>query len=143
MSAVLFLHLMCAAAWLGCILVEAVCEHSIEPTPPMRLFISRMHWTTDKAIEVPALAGVLVTGGLMLGRVQPGPLLWAKIGLGLMAIVANLICVGLVVKRLRLARAGDFAGWEQVDHWQHKIGAVVLLAMVGALAIGGALLIRQ
>ena len=59
MKLILFVHLICVAAWLACILVEAVLEHSIDKPPDMRIFISKIHWSTDKFIEIPAFMGVL------------------------------------------------------------------------------------
>lgn len=137
MKLILFIHLICISAWLGCVLVEAILEHSIDKSPDMRIFISKVHWSTDKFIEIPAFMGVFITGGLMLPQTTVSPLLWTKIAFGLIAIVFNAICVGLVLKRLGYAKAGDFLGWEAVDRKQHKFGAVVLIAMLIALAIGG------
>lgn len=143
MSLALFLHLFCIAAWTGCILVEALYEHSIDPSPAMRRFVSELHWRTDKYIEIPALLGVLLTGGAMLHSAAMTPLLWTKVALGLMAILFNAICVGLVVQRLRTARAGEFDAWQRLDYWQHKLGAVVLLTLVTALGIGGFVLVGR
>lgn len=136
MSLVLFAHLFCIAAWTGCILVEALYEHSIDTSVAMRRFVSELHWRTDKYIEIPAFAGVLLSGGAMVHAAPMTPLLWAKVALGLLAIAANAGCVWLVVRRLAAARAGDFARWQRLDHWQHKLGAVVLVALLAALAIG-------
>jgi len=33
-------------------------------------------------------------------------------------------------------RAGHWAAFEKVDHLQHKMGAVVLLALLGAMGLG-------
>jgi len=137
MKALLFLHLVLLSAWLGCILVEAIYEHSIEKSDGMRVFVSRLHWTTDRFIEIPAFAGVLLTGAAMAARVPMTPLLSLKILFGLIAIIFNTICVILVVKRLRYAEAGDFDAWEAIDHKQHIYGAVVLISLLLALAIGG------
>lgn len=143
MPLALFLHLFCIAVWTGCILVEALYEHSIEPSPTMRRFISELHWRTDKYIEIPAFLGVLLSGGAMLHTASMTPLLWAKVALGLVAIACNAACVGLVVKRLDRARAGDYPAWERLDLLQHKLGAVVLLALVAALGVGGYVLVGR
>jgi hypothetical protein len=142
MTPVLFLHLTLISVWLGCILVEAIYEHSIDHSDGMRLFISKLHWATDKYVEIPAFLGVLVTGSYMLTSSIMTPLLWVKVVFGMIAIIFNAICVGLVVKRLACAKAGDFKGWESLDHKQHKYGAVVLIALVIALIIGGYVLAR-
>jgi len=42
MRVLLFLHFVLLSAWLGCILVEAIYEHSIEKTDSMRVFVSRL-----------------------------------------------------------------------------------------------------
>jgi hypothetical protein len=139
MRAALFVHLLCVAGWTGCVLVEGIYEHSIDRSAPMRRFVSELRWRTDKYIEIPAFLGALVTGGLMVGSVAMTPLLATKIAFGLIAVVANAYCVWLVFRRLGLARAGEFSAWEAIDESQHKFGAVVLLGLVVALAIGGAL----
>jgi len=137
MRILLFLHLVLLSAWLGCIIVEAIYEHSIDKTDGMRVFVSRLHWTTDRFIEIPAFVGVLVTGAAMAAQVPMTPLLALKIVFGLIAISFNAICVGLVVRRLRHAEAADFQAWEVVDHKQHVYGAVVLISLLIALGIGG------
>lgn len=143
MRILLFLHLVLLSAWLGCILVEAIYEHSIEKTDGMRIFVSRLHWTTDKFIEIPAFVGVLLTGAVMATQVAMTPLLALKILFGLIAIIFNAICVVLVMKRLRYANAADFDAWawEAIDHRQHVYGAVVLIGLLLALGIGGYLYI--
>lgn len=137
MKIVLFIHLVCVAAWLGCVLVEAIYEHAIDKSTQMRVFISRLHWSTDKFVEIPAFVGVLLTGGFMLGHTAMTPLLLTKIAFGLAAIAFNTLCVGLAFRRLNFARVGDFTSWEAVDCQQHKFGAAVLVALLVALAIGG------
>lgn len=136
MAIALFLHLFCIAAWTGCILVEALYEHSIDGSPAMRRFVSELHWRTDKFIEIPAFLGVLLSGGAMIHSAPMTSLLWAKVVLGLLAIAANAACVWLVVRRLAAARRSDFHTWQRLDYWQHKLGAVVLLTLLAALGIG-------
>lgn len=137
MTALLFLHIFFMAAWVGCILVEALYEHSIAPTPEMRRFVSELHWRTDTFIEIPAFLAVLLTGGALLHAAPMNGVLWTKVACGLIAIAVNTGCVWLVLARLRAARANNFATWEKLDHWQHKLGAVVLLALLAALTLGG------
>ena len=138
MKTLLFLHLVLVSVWLGCVVVEAIYEHSIEPDATMRIFVSRLHWTTDKSVEVPAFTGVLLTGAIMATQVPMTPLLALKILCGVIAIVFNAICVILVMKRLRYADAENFdvQAWEAVDAKQHIYGAVVLLGLLLALGIG-------
>jgi hypothetical protein len=47
-----------------------------------------------------------------------------------------MVCVGLVFARAKAAHAGDWLRFDRLDHLQHKLGAVVLLAMLGALGVG-------
>jgi hypothetical protein len=136
MSLMLVLHLTFAGAWLGCILVEVAFEHGSGGGGDMRLFISKLHWSVDKLIEIPALAGVALTGGLLLMQSAMTPLLWTKTAFGAIAILFNIACVWLVCVRLAHALSGDAQGWERADVWQHKLGAVVLIAMLLALGIG-------
>ena len=133
----LFLHMVSVALWIGCVVVEGIYEHSIDKSPAMRNFISKLHWNTDRCVEIPAFTVVLLTGGYMLMGRSLTPLLVAKVGFGALAILLNAVCVWLVIKRLRFANAGDYAGWERVDHLQHKLGGLVAVAMILALVFGG------
>ncbi len=142
MKFVIFLHLISVALWIGCVVVEGIYEHSIDKSPTMRNFISKLHWNTDKYVEIPAFIVVLLTGGyLLMGRPMT-PLLATKVGFGALAIFLNAVCVWLVIKRLRFANAGDYAAWERVDHLQHKLGGLVAVAMVLALVLGGYLFVN-
>ena len=136
MSPVLVLHLTFAGVWLGCILVEVAFEHGSGGGSDMRLFISKLHWNVDKIIEIPAFAGVLLTGGVLLMQAAVTPLLWTKAAFGAVAILFNVVCVWLVRVRLAHAQTDDALAWERADYWQHKLGAVVLIAMLAVLGIG-------
>lgn len=72
----------------------------------------------------------------MLSSVNPNPLLTTKIAFGLLAIATNIYCVWLVFRRAQAAQSDQQAEFTRLDHLQHKFGAVVLLAIVTALAIG-------
>lgn len=93
-------------------------------------------------VEIPAFLLVLVTGALMLAGTTSGPLLQMKVGVGLIAIAANIYCVALVFRRAEAAGAGQWAEFSRLDHLQHKVGAVVLLGIVVALGIGAYLFAR-
>ena len=142
MQLALLLHLMLAAAWISCVVVEAIYEHTIDHSLPMRKFISQLHWNTDRFVEVPAFVGVLLTGGRMLLDRSLTPLLATKIVFGLLAIVLNAVCVWLVFKRLQYARKDDYDAWERVDHLQHKLGGIVAVALLVAAGIGAYLFAR-
>jgi uncharacterized membrane protein YdfJ with MMPL/SSD domain len=119
------------------VLVEGVFEHGGEAGAEARRLVSRAHWRSDRAVEIPAFVGVLVTGAIMAGSVPMTPLLATKIGFGLAAILVNVYCVLLVFRRLKAAEAGDDAAWAAIDARQHRFGAVVFATMLITLAIGG------
>ena len=129
----LFLHLICAAGWLGCILVEVVCERTIQPGETL----AHLHWRADKYIEIPLFTGVFLSGGALISMSTITPLLLVKIGCGLLAILFNIVCMRIVRQRLDAARAGDRARYAKLDHLQHRIGGGVLLGVLVALGIGG------
>lgn len=136
-TALLSAHLLMVGLWLGCVLTEALFERALLGRGrEAELWLARLHWRVDLCIEIPAFCGVLLTGALMLAQAQPGLLLTLKIACGLLAIAANAFCVWLVWRRLAHAEAGDAAAFAKVDHLQHQVGAVVLLAMLGALGLG-------
>ena len=110
MSQTLLLHLVFAGAWLGCILVEALFEHGSGGGSDMRLFISKLHWRVDLFIEIPAFAGVLLTGGFLIAEASMTSLLWTKAAFGMIAILFNIACVWLVRVRLAHALSGDAEG---------------------------------
>jgi hypothetical protein len=136
MSLMAVLHLTFAGVWLGCILVEVAFEHGSGGGSDMRLYISKLHWSVDKLIEIPAFAGVLLTGSVLLVQAAMTPLLWTKTVFGAVAILFNIACVWLVRVRLAHAMRGDAEAWERADYWQHKLGAVVLIGLLVALGTG-------
>lgn len=98
--------------------------------------MARLHIRVDLFIEIPAFVMVLVTGVLMLAQTPPSTALLIKVVCGLVAIATNVICVALVFKRHAFAQAGKWAEFEGIDHLQHKLGAVVLVALLAALGVG-------
>jgi hypothetical protein len=83
------------------------------------------------------LVGALVTGILLLPMSETIPVLVAKIAFGLLAIVSNVVCMWIVRRRTGAAQAEDGPRYEALDRWQHRIGAGVLVGIVGALVTGG------
>ena len=116
------LHLTFVGLWLGCVVTEALFERALlGQGRDKELILAALHKRVDVFIEIPAFALVLATGALLL------------------AIAANIYCVSLVFHRHRHALRGDWPAFERADHLQHKIGAVVLLGILGALGPGLAL----
>ncbi|MBY0464725.1 MAG: hypothetical protein K2W33_07250, partial [Burkholderiales bacterium] len=57
----------------------------------------------------------------------------------MVAVLAHVYCVWLVFRRLQHARRNEWPQFEATDHLQHKVGAVVLLGVLAAAAMGVAL----
>jgi hypothetical protein len=131
------IHIAAVGIWLGCVLTEALFERALlGKGRDKELLLAGLHKRVDLMVEIPAFVVVLVTGLLMLRSAAPSALLHSKIGFGLLAIATNAYCVWLVYRRLAHARAGNWSAFEQIDRTQHKIGAVVLVCIVVALALG-------
>lgn len=136
-SVLLPLHLAFVGIWLGCVITEALFERALlGKGRAQELILVALHKRVDLVVEIPAFIVVLVTGAAMLSSVNPNPLLTTKIAFGLLAIATNIYCVWLVFRRAQAAQSDQQAEFTRLDHLQHKFGAVVLLAIVTALAIG-------
>ena len=136
-SVLLPLHLAFVGIWLGCVITEAIFERALlGKGRTQELILVALHKRVDLVVEIPAFIAVLVTGAAMLSSVNPSPLLTTKIAFGLLAIATNIYCVWLVFRRAQAALSDQQAEFTRLDHLQHKFGAVVLLALVAALAIG-------
>lgn len=137
-SLLLLLHLVFAGLWLGCVLTEALFERALlGKGRDKELLLAQLHKRVDLIVEIPAFVMVLITGGLMLYSASPSTVLYIKVAFGLLAIAANAYCVRLVFRRQAHALSGNWAAFENADHLQHKVGAVVLIALLVALCIGG------
>ncbi len=136
-SVLLPLHLTFVGIWLGCVLTEALFERALlGKGRPQELILVALHKRVDLLVEIPAFMIVLVTGAFMLSAADTNPLLIIKIAIGLLAIAINIYCVWLVFRRASAARAGRWEIFTNLDHLQHKFGAMVLFAIVVALVIG-------
>lgn len=131
-------HFLFAGIWLGCVLTEALFERALlAGDRQSHLKLSALHVRVDQFIELPAIAVVLLTGALLLmqSAVLGTPQL-VMITAGLVAIAANLYCVSLVFNRQHAAQASDWTQFDQLDHLQHKVGAVVLIGLLVAIGAG-------
>ena len=135
MSWLLVIHVACAGLWLGCVLVEVAFERVLAVLPT-REFLVRLHYWVDLLIELPAFLVVLATGQKMLNSATPTVALHVMTGAGSIAILANIYCVWLVIRRRSYAVAGDTDGYERADRMQHRVGGVVLLGILIAMAAG-------
>jgi hypothetical protein len=133
----LALHLIFAGVWLGCVLTEALFERALlGKGHTQEAILGALHKKVDIFVEIPALMLVLITGGMMLHTAPQSTLLFTKIGFGVVALLANLYCVWLVFKRSAYASEGDWVAFSRIDHIQHRVGAIVLIGILGALGIG-------
>lgn len=143
MSVWLIIQLLVAGLWLGCVLVEVAFERALVAQGQWRL-LARLHDRVDRWLELPTLTVVALTGGWMLysGFGSGGLSLWlqAKLAFGTLAVLANLYCAVLVFRRHRMAEIDDLAAVKRIDHLQHKVGALVLLGLIGAITCGMAAL---
>lgn len=136
-SFLLPLHLVFVGLWLGCVLTEALFERALlGQGRDKELILTRLHKRVDLFVEIPAFALVVTTGVFLLAGAPKSALFHLKLGCAFVAVVTNIYCVYLVFKRDRLARSGDWLAFEAADHLQHKMGAVVLLCILGALGLG-------
>ena len=135
MSRLLVIHVASAGLWLGCVLVEVAFERVLVGLQ-MREFLARLHYWVDLLIELPAFLIVLATGQQLLHTATPTVALHVMTGAGFIAILANIYCVWLVVRRRSYAVAGDMEGYELADRMQHRVGGVVLLGILIAMAAG-------
>jgi len=134
MSSVVFLHIVDALIWFGCVLTEMVFERVGDGSETIRQFISEAHWRIDLYVEIPAFVVVLFSGGHLAGVLSWTPAVVVMIVAGLIAVGVNVYCVVLVRRRLAAAQANDSSLWFEIDHSQHRWGAVVLVAQLVALA---------
>ena len=135
MSAILILHIGFVGLWLGCVLTEAAFERTLlAGSREAHATLARLHLRVDLFVEVPAMLGVLTTGALLWPSAAWTAGTQAMAALGALALAANAVCVWLVVARHKAAKAGDWNRFDLLDHRQHQIGAVVLVALLGAFA---------
>lgn len=99
MIALLQAHLMLLCLWAGIVLAEGVIELLPLRRPIYRNAAVSMHLWIDVLIEFPVIVGVLLTGVLLLKGHPWDVRLVLKVGAGCAAILANLACMGIVIRR--------------------------------------------
>lgn len=133
----LIFHLLFVGLWLGCVLTEALFERALLGRGrEHELVLVNLHKQVDLWIEIPAFAAVVVTGAMLLAQAAPSSGLNIKVTLGALAVLTNAACVGVVFARAKAAHLGDWERFNRLDHLQHKLGAVVLVSLLGALGMG-------
>jgi len=95
-------HLILLALWAGVVAAELVLEDLGRRNRELRAPAARIHLWIDLLVELPLVLGVLASGVVLAALRWPlSPVHWAKIALAAVAIVANLICIALVIRRHR------------------------------------------
>lgn len=123
------LHLVLVAFWGGIVATEAVLELLPLWRPALRPAAAAFHYYVDLFVELPVLLGVAATGLLLLrGRSFDARLAW-KVGCGLAAVTANLVCIAFVIARERGRDA------------RRTTRIIFASAAVGLPAAGGALVL--
>lgn len=133
------LHLFLTGIWLGCVLTKVFFERAmLAGDRESHRRVAHLHAKDDLLIEVPVFSGMLVSG-LIAWRGSPtGAALVIMNAAGGIAIVANVVCVCLVLRRRTAAVAGNRESFARLDCLQHKIGAIALVGILVALGAGPA-----
>jgi hypothetical protein len=137
-NALITVHTGFAKIWLGCILTEAFFERALLPKgddSPLKL--AHLHIRVDKFVELPAIGGVLLTCLLLLhaGSSSGAPFLIMLI-VAPVTVAANLVCFRLVRQRSNATGCADWRRFESLDNRQHKVGALMLGALLVGLVTG-------
>jgi len=95
-------HSLILGMWGGLVAAEAVIEVLGTRRPELREAVTAVHFWLDLLVEIPILAGVVISGALLLLTVNGLTLLLGvKIVAGLAAVASNAICIVRVVRRYR------------------------------------------
>lgn len=93
-------HLMLLSLWGGVVAAEMVVEDLGRRHAELQAPAARFHYWIDLLVELPLLLGVTGSGLLLAAMRWPlSGTHWLKIALAVVAIGANLICVGVVLRR--------------------------------------------
>lgn len=136
-SMLLPIHLAFAGIWIGCVLTETLFERALlGKGRDKEMILVDLHKRVDLLVEIPAIIVVLVTGIMLLPDAGKNGLLLLKIIFATLAILSNLFCVIVVFRRARAAHDGRWNDFARMDRRQHIYGAVVLISLIIALALG-------
>lgn len=99
-------HFLVLGTWLGVVLAELVFEAAGSRTEPLSRAAALFHGAVDRYLEIPLLAGVVLTGGALLSQTEFSGALGVKIACGLGAVAINGACAVVVFRREKEAKAG-------------------------------------
>jgi hypothetical protein len=135
MSSLLALHLVAVGIWIGVVAAETFIELDGKEDDRSHIKASRLHYLTDIWVEIPAFTTVLVTGALMLTDEHLHGLVLVKIVCGLIAIVANIVCVYAVFVRNRHAGKQNMVGVQSAERVLLVGGVAFIPSFIAAIAI--------
>ena len=96
------IHLVVLSLWGGVVATEAVIELYPFRHLEMHPASIRLHYWIDLLVEAPLVLAVVVTGVVLLWRIDPiTPLHLVKVGFAAAAIAVNVFCIAVVVRRGR------------------------------------------
>lgn len=135
-AVILKLHIFAIAFWLGVLGVEFIIEQGRALNEAHRYAVAQQHFRIDMFFEMPAFVLALITGLLLIDPSQSSLFYWTKVGLGLVAVTGNIIC--LVPITLRKLAADQDRRKDVLRHSRtvDRISAVAVPAGLLALVIG-------
>ena len=134
MTILLTLHLLALGIWVGVVGAEFAIEFDGMKDDESHIRASKLHYTTDIWVEIPAFMTVLITGLLMLNEDHLSGLFLYKVIFGLLAVAFNIVCVYAVFKRRKYAMSGDIEGMKSVDPVM-KLGGAIIPAFIIAFVL--------
>jgi len=131
-------HLVVLSMWGGVVATEAVVELLPFRRRELHAATIRFHYWIDLLVELPLVLAVIGTGATLLVLTQSvTPLLMVKVSLGGAAVLVNLFCIIVVVRRGRgFERSTDEASLWRASRTVLACFAVGLLCAAGAAVLG-------
>jgi NADH:ubiquinone oxidoreductase subunit 5 (subunit L)/multisubunit Na+/H+ antiporter MnhA subunit len=126
------IHLIVLSLWGGVVATEAVIEIYPFRHSEMHAATIRLHYWIDLLVEAPLVAAVVVTGAWLLFQTDPvTPLHLVKVAFAGTAVVVDIFCIAVVVRRgRRLDRCGE-------DGQLWRASRIVLACFAVGLACAG------
>ena len=141
MSLLLTLHILALGIWIGVVAAEFLIEFDGMKDNDALIKASKLHFSTDIWVEIPAFTTVLITGLLMINTSHLQGAFLYKIIFGLAAIAFNIVCVYAVFKRCAYAIVGDMDGVRSTDPVMKLGGTGFIATFLGTVFIAIYLLI--
>lgn len=134
MSLMLIIHLIALGVWIGVVGAEFAIEFDGMKDDDSYIRASKMHYTTDIWVEIPAFTTVLITGLLMLNESHLAGVFLYKVIFALLAIIFNVVCVYAVFKRRKFAVIADLKGMRSTETMM-KIGGLIIPTFIAAFVL--------